>query len=101
MVAKRDLSDVMFERRYSFQICYDGPQSDCDVENASSACHAVRIKKLASRVLKTLLKFKVGFQRDKPEVETLVEDKSVINKSFITVAMDMLHLAMGSTVCCL
>ena len=52
MVAKRDLSDVLFERRYSFQICYDGPQSDCDVENASSACHAVRIKKLAFRVLK-------------------------------------------------
>ena len=48
-----------------------------------------------------LLKFKVVFQRDKPEVETLVEDKSVFNKSLITVAMDMLHLAMGSTVCCL
>ena len=71
------------------------------MENASSACRAVRIKKLASRLLNMLLKFKVVFQRDKPEVATLVEDKSVFNKSLITVAMDMLHLAMGSTVCCL
>ena len=47
------------------------------------------------------MKFKVGFQRDKPEVERLPEDKGEFNKSLITVAMDMLHLAMGSTVYCL
>ena len=68
------------------------------MQNTSLACHVVRIKKLASPVLK-LLKFKVGFERDKQKVEKLPEDKSVINKSLITVAMDMLHFAMGSTVC--
>ena len=29
------------------------------------------------------------------------QDKGVCNNSLITVAMDMLHLAMGTTVCCL
>ena len=75
-------------------------QRDCNEENTSSARHAVRIKKLASRVSK-FLKFKVGFERVKPEVEELPEDKGVIYKSRISVAMDMLHLAMGNMLCCL
>ena len=70
------------------------------MDNTSSACHGVRIKKLASRISK-LQPFKVGFERDKPEVENLPKDKRVFNNSLITVAMDMLHLAMGTKLYCL
>ena len=40
-------------------------------------------------------------QGEEPEFNLICEHKRVFTKSLITVAMVMLHLAMGSTVCCL
>ena len=51
--------------------------------------------------VKSMINREAKLQGEEPEFNLICEHKRVFTKSLITVAKVMLHLAMGSTVCCL